>query len=253
MSLITRKQKKKPVVDDDWDDLDDYTRKVQDNQDNNNAFILPVILMTAVSTSVSLLSDEDKQQLKDTIFSSIASDQESATGTAPTTEEIQDTLPNDVPILDVVIHDPEDQDSKDIVSALTDQEIQEAMAVGGEIRSDWLASDPQTQENIDANNMQGIMEQVGMFGSIEAQKGASLESYQLLQNSQGYMAYIPWVPVGDESTCDDCWELADKGPYPVDNFPEPPHYGCRCNEEMAEPILVPIGTDIEDVQGMMEE
>ena len=43
------------------------------------------------------------------------------------------------------------------------------------------------------------------------------------------------------NTCGECLDLASST-YSPENYPEPPHYGCQCNDPFPEPIITfPIG------------
>jgi len=92
--------------------------------------------------------------------------------------------------------------------------------------------DPKTVENIAFRQQQQTLDQVGMFGGVESEKGGVLSVYY------GETVLIPWETQGDDSVCDDCLILEAGGPYSPNNFPEPPHYGCRCNDPMPDPIVV---------------
>lgn len=92
--------------------------------------------------------------------------------------------------------------------------------------------DPKTIENNAFRQQQEILDQVGMFGGVESEKGGVLSVYY------GETVLIPWETQGDDSVCEDCLILEAGGPYSPNNFPEPPHYGCRCNDPMPDPIVV---------------
>jgi hypothetical protein len=83
-------------------------------------------------------------------------------------------------------------------------------------------SDPKTAENITFNNQSIIAEKMGMFGGVEADKQGRIQCYI------GLPVLIPWEDAGDENVCEDCQELAARGPYRPEDYPEAPHYGCRC-------------------------
>jgi hypothetical protein len=188
MSII-KKAKKKQVKNryvPEGPELDPYYRKVQDEQDKGLAFLIPLIMSSAVAITVDLLNSEQQSVLSESL------------GIMPGMEVQEDKVQDNVPVLDIILQDPKDDDVKNIVNEISDQDLQTAMQIGNEVRSDWLVSDERTAENIDVKNIQNIMDQAGMFGSIEAQKGASLESYQLMQQSQGMEVWMPWTTVGDD-------------------------------------------------------
>jgi hypothetical protein len=90
-------------------------------------------------------------------------------------------------------------------------------------------SDPKTAENLTFNNQSTIAEKMGMFGSVEAEKQGRLQCYA------DQPVLIQWVDAGDDAVCEDCQELAARGPYRPEDYPEAPHYGCRCGP--GDPIL----------------
>jgi hypothetical protein len=98
--------------------------------------------------------------------------------------------------------------------------------------------DPKSVEYKEWQNLQNIMEQMGQFGYHETSVQSELTVYTQ------YEVMIPWTTCEDNDTCssegpvcEDCDSLAGELYLPSD-FPEPPHYGCRCNEPMAEPEYV---------------
>lgn len=79
-------------------------------------------------------------------------------------------------------------------------------------------------------NASDIADKIGLFGGVEGDKQGMLDVYQ-----QGNVM-IPWVTAGDDTVCEDCQQLADESPYSADSYPEPPHFGCRC--EPGDPEVV---------------
>lgn len=98
-------------------------------------------------------------------------------------------------------------------------------------------SDPKNAENTAFNHQSIIADKIGMFGSVEAEKQGQLDAYY------DEIVLIPWVTSEDDSVCGDCEDNKANGPYKPSEFPEPPHYGCRCGP--GEPILLMPGMDRE--------
>jgi len=115
----------------------------------------------------------------------------------------------------------------------------------GEAKAQNIISARPYAENIAFQNEQNIADKMGMFGGIEAEKQGSLtESY-------GLGVVFPWVTQGDESVCEDCADLESGGPYPADDYPEPPHFGCRCNDPFPDPEIPPTPTSFEDLVNLV--
>jgi len=87
-------------------------------------------------------------------------------------------------------------------------------------------NDPNTVENIAFSNSQRIQESIGLFGAVEGQKQGQLNTWKALQDS-GTNVMIPWETEGDERVCGECSDLEGQLFLPSD-YPEPPHFGCRC-------------------------
>lgn len=122
----------------------------------------------------------------------------------------------------------------------TEEEKANLTNLGNEIKSDWLASDPKTVENKAWSDQQTIMDKVGMYGNGTATRQGQLEVYQRLE-SEGFKALIPWKTAGDGGVCEECEDYELNSPYTPEEYPEPPHYGCRC--EPGEPIVYQITYD----------
>jgi|GEM_PF-2807927 len=100
-------------------------------------------------------------------------------------------------------------------------------------------SDPKTAENITFNNESQKLEHVGQFGYHESSVQGNLDTAAM----EGIL--FPWVSQGDDNVCLDCSDLEEGSPYPANDYPEAPHYGCRCNEPFPDPIIALPG-DVED-------
>lgn len=94
-------------------------------------------------------------------------------------------------------------------------------------------------ENLAFKNHNNIVNSLGMFGGVESTKQGVISTYkEAMDNSLPFVGkvMIPWVTEDDDHVCDDCLDLADNGPYEPDNYPEPPHDGCRCWP--GEPVII---------------
>lgn len=114
---------------------------------------------------------------------------------------------------------------------LPEKELLRLQQIYNDTRAYNLVSNPNTIENLAWRNAQNISERTGMYGMIESDKEGLLQVYQNVY----VKVLIPWVTAGDDHVCEDCQDLADNGPYPPEDYPEPPHFGCRC--EPGEPIF----------------
>lgn len=104
------------------------------------------------------------------------------------------------------------------------QDLVRLKQIYSETRAYNLVSNPKNIENLAYRNGQLISERTGMYGMIEADKQGELVVYQ----NTPVQILIPWETVEDDKVCLDCQDLADNGPYPPEEYPEPPHFGCRC-------------------------
>jgi hypothetical protein len=73
------------------------------------------------------------------------------------------------------------------------------------------------------------------FFSNETSKVGSLDIFSLA-SEQGLIVLIPWSVTGD-NPCDECLSL-DGELFDPNDFPDPPHFGCQCNDPMADPVIV---------------
>ncbi len=95
------------------------------------------------------------------------------------------------------------------------------------------------------NNAQDNLDQLGMFGWLESFMAgylvAGLLATALISN---LTIELPWLTCLDNGNCTrngpcgDCEDMADGGPYPIDNFPPSTlHDLCQCNDPPGEPII----------------
>ena len=157
-------------------------------------------------------------------------------------QTILDLLPDGTNLNDV-IDLPDKINLPDDFTLPTQSEIDQYQQLLDELNQYGRIEDPETQEYKYWQWQQDIADKIGSFGDLESQKQGDLDLYK------GQQVMIPWVTAGDDNVCEDCAELEANGPYPPDEFPEPPHYGCRCNDPMADPVI----TSPEDVEPTKEE
>lgn len=127
---------------------------------------------------------------------------------------------------------------------ITEEELERYRQLMEETKQYSRMQDPRTVENKAWQQQEEINDKTGMFNYLESLKNGNLDGYIEYQNIGGQIL-IPWVTQGDSSVCEDCQDLEDSGPYPPDEYPEPPHFGCRCNDPFPDPIIAAPG----EVQG----
>lgn len=106
---------------------------------------------------------------------------------------------------------------------LDKQEISQYKQMMQELKQYGRIIDPESIENKAFMNTEKINEMIGQYGYNEASNQSMLEVYGQYEGQ----LMIPVDGPQDESTCQECWDMIDEGPYYPDEFPEPPHYGCR--------------------------
>lgn len=128
-------------------------------------------------------------------------------------------------------------DLKALPYGLTDQEFSQYNQLAEELKHQGRLEDPRTIENTSMRWAEERNDMAGMFADLESSKAGTLDEYIRAAAEENAKIMIPWNPTGD-NTCEECMALVEDGPYPVDDFPEPPHFGCQCNDPMADPIIV---------------
>ncbi|MDY9922784.1 hypothetical protein [Methanobacterium sp.] len=210
--MVQRKNRVDP--DDEYEfeeECDSTFNKASDESDNSLLFIGATAGILAITDLLGSLSTSEMETL-------IAEVGETSTITIESLDYITASLPEQsLPALEQAV-------------TLSPEELSHLNQMMEEAKQYGRMMDPKTVENIAFDHQSRIADQMGMFGGTEAGKQGQLEAYY------NESVLIPWVPVGDDSTCEDCLELEEKGPYRPDEFPEPPHYGCRC--EPGDPIII---------------
>lgn len=88
--------------------------------------------------------------------------------------------------------------------------------------------------NSSFNEAQTRFDGMGWYGYYKSNETGLIGTYAMGIVILGELV-ADWEDAGDESVCPDCQDLADNGPYSVLNWPEEPHFGCRCG--MGAPYL----------------
>jgi hypothetical protein len=96
--------------------------------------------------------------------------------------------------------------------------------------------DPRSVENTMMRWVKERNDIMGMFGDLESYKSGALDTYIQAVTEYECEIKIPWNPTGP-NTCDDCMDMTEEL-YDPDDFPDPPHFGCQCNDPMAEPEII---------------
>lgn len=54
------------------------------------------------------------------------------------------------------------------------------------------------------------------------------------QYEKNGIEYLNWRTMEDDRVCETCLEYEAESPHPIEEFPDPPHVGCRCWPEPAD-------------------
>jgi len=208
------RRKKRVDLEDEYEFEEEYDstfNKASDESDNSLLFIGATAGIIALTDILGSLSSTEMETV-------LASTGETSTATIESLDYITAIIPEQsLPAIEQAV-------------TFSPEELSHLNQMMEEAKQYSRMMDPNTVENISFSNQSRIADQMGMFGGVEAEKNGKLEAYY------NESVLIPWVTVGDDSTCEDCLELEAKGPYRPDEFPEPPHYGCRC--EPGDPIII---------------
>ncbi len=79
-------------------------------------------------------------------------------------------------------------------------------------------------------DVQDNLDKVGLFGWVASHKAAMIATMAMGTSVLGSLV-ADWVTVGDDRVCEECQDLEANSPYSVLNWPESPHFGCRCSME----------------------
>ena len=217
------------------EEYDSIFNKASTGSDNSFLFIGGLAGLAALTGVIGTLSTTELEEVR--------LERETVTAVEiPTveTEPITNFLSENTPEIDNAIQVISDAEN------LAPEELSHLTQMMEEGKQYGRASDPKTAENITFNHQSQIAEQTGMFGGVEAEKQGRLQCYA------DQPVIIPWVTCEDDGTCDsdgpvcdDCLDLRDEGPYSAANFPEAPHYGCRCKP--GDPILDLSDAELPDI------
>lgn len=85
------------------------------------------------------------------------------------------------------------------------------------------------------NEAQSRLDKMGMFGYLKSFDQGNLTTLLAGAALMGAILEADWVPdysnPDPEWPCDDCIGLEENGPYLLTEWPEQPHFGCRCDRE----------------------
>ena len=206
------------------DSMDNYYDNTSNNSDNNNNYLLSAAMLLGMTFASSSLGAETS---------------DSGVTLADTPTSISDISAQDFG--NVMSLNPADINGLDGV--LSPNDLSTYSQMSEDLKQQGRIEDPNSIENKAFNNSEQLNDKMGMFADPEAYRSGALDSYIQAQTEYGATIQIPWDPTGD-NTCEECQALADDGPYDPDSYPDPPHYGCQCNDPMADPIIVfPSGDD----------
>lgn len=223
--MVNKKKKKKPSYQNEsWEDT--YFQDAQDSLDQNTSKVSAIAGLIGVNLVVN--SIKPSGPVDNPVFKNFTH-----TVTDIPKKELADTfnLNIDVKVYNYVYH--------------TD-EIKKYQQLAEELKHHGRIEDPRTIENLSFRNSSMISDRLGMFGEFESFKTGQLDVYKILEATENVIVLIPFenLETGgeeDEKTCEECWELIYNSPYPPDEFPEPPHFGCRHGP--GEPIIVQVPLD----------
>ncbi|MEN6620855.1 MAG: hypothetical protein ABFD50_04845 [Smithella sp.] len=225
--MVQRKKKVDPEDEYEFEEeYDSNFNKASDEADNALLFIGATAGILAITDLLGSLSSSEMETL-------MAEAGETSTTTMESLDYITSSLPEQsLPALEQAV-------------TLSPEELSHLEQMMEEAKQYSRMMDPKTVENIAFDHQSRIADQMGMFGGTEAEKQGQLEAYY------NESVLIPWWTCEDTDTCDsdgpvcdDCLQLRDEGPYRPDEFPEPPHYGCRCGP--GDPIIILPGEVADD-------
>lgn len=117
----------------------------------------------------------------------------------------------------------------------SEKELEVFKQLRDELRHYGRLEDFRTIENTAMKWMKQKNEMLADLGSLEAYRSGVLDILSDV-DVQGFKVLIPWSATGD-NPCDECNAL-DGELFEPDDFPAPPHFGCQCNDPMADPIWI---------------
>lgn len=215
--VLRRKLTDEELEDEEFEEeYESLFNKASNESDNSLLFMGGLIGLTGLTSVIGNLTGEQLETLQ-AETGTVAG--ESVSFEIPGIGEVSDFMPDAEDAILEIQH----------AENLAPEELSQLTQMMEDAKQYGRMSDPKTAENITFNNQSTIAEKMGMFGSVEADKQGRLQCYA------DQPVLIPWETAGDENVCEDCEELAARGPYSPENYPEAPHYGCRCGP--GDPIL----------------
>lgn len=103
------------------------------------------------------------------------------------------------------------------------------------LRQHGRLEDSRTIENTAMKWMKQKNEMLANFESSESYRSGALDVLNI-SDDNGFKLLIPWTCTGS-NPCRVCQALGGEL-FEPDDFPPPPHFGCQCNDPIADPILV---------------
>lgn len=77
------------------------------------------------------------------------------------------------------------------------------------------------------NESKNRLDGMGWYGWTKSNEAGLIGTFALGAAILGDLV-ADWVSMGDDKTCEDCFELEANSPYSVLSWPVEPHFGCRC-------------------------
>lgn len=212
------------LIDDDEDyDLDDYYENTNQDSDKDSNWLFMVAGLLGGAFAVESLKPTGPR------------DSPNLASTATSIDDISDETFSTIMKSEI---DPAKLDSsvENLQYAYTDAELEQYKQLGEELKQHGRIEDPRTIENKAMAWAENRNDSMGMFGDLEAYKSGALDDYITAVTEYGATIEIPWTCTGD-NPCRDCLDLEAAGPYDPENYPEPPHFACCCNDPMAAPVI----------------
>lgn len=208
-------------------DHDDYSQNpldedldstYQTNQDQHKEELLAFLGSIGLITLVQVLKTQKPETLK--LISDLPS---STVNDARTVAFIQQLFPN------------ADHAAANITAKEGGKYLAQLDAITNKLQGLHDVEWPGYIENLEYQNMTTITNKLGMFGAVESTKQGTINTYKESAFNFIGNVRIPWV-CADNRACSTCLKIGAAGPYPPDQYPAPPHGGCRCRP--GNPVLV---------------
>lgn len=209
--MATRKHQVNPNYDpDDWDAWDDPTiDPIYDNVQNTMDQNMDLLVASGVILGVASVIGLDNASLP----SAVSSD---------TVEKI----------LNLSIITDTDFFQDETGGIFSQSQISSLQDLQSDLKSNYIASDPQTVENLSINNAKNITDMVGGYGAQESWKAGFINTADNISQVNGEDLLIDWMC--DAGACPICQGYHAAGPFTASTFPCSPHYKCVCWPNIAD-------------------